>query len=286
MDYWSESRPSEAEWMYKQIPVPVAGGEVDTAYFDEGNGPAVLLLHGSGPGVSAEANWVRTLPALSGQFRVVAPDLMGFGQSPRPDGAAYEGTTWIEQAVGLLDALGISQCSVIGNSFGGALSLGMSLLHPHRVTRQVLMGPGGVAFTATPALERAWGYAGTTEAEMHELLVSFVYDASLVTDDIVTARHAAAMRPGILDEYAKMFPPPAQQRIDSGALSVEQLQSITQDTLVIHGRDDRIVPLTVGVDLVRSIPNAQLHVFGKCGHWVQFEQADRFNRLVIDFLQN
>lgn len=94
------------------------------------------------------------------------------------------------------------------------------------------------------------------------------------------------MRPGILEEYAKMFPPPRQALIDAGVLTDSQLGSIRQETLIVHGRDDRIVPLSVGVDLVRKIPNAQLHVFGNCGHRVQIEQADRFNRLVLDFLQN
>lgn len=271
--------------MYKRVTVSVDGHDVETAYLDEGDGPVVLLLHGSGPGVSAQANWSRTVPALSEHFRVIAPDLLGFGETVRPEGLSYIGPTWAGHVLGFLDTLGVQQCSVVGNSFGGSLSLRLSLLHPNRVERQVLMGPGGLKFTATAALERAWAYQGRTESDMWDLLASFLHNPGLLTPEVVKARHQAAMRPGVLEEYAQMFPAPGQRLIDAGALSPSELRSINQETLIVHGRDDKIVPMSVGVDLVNMVPNAQLHIFGKCGHWVQIEAADRFNRLVLDFLK-
>lgn len=278
--------PINGVTMYKRVSVRVSDSDVDTAYIDAGRGPVVLLLHGSGPGVSAAANWSTTVPALAEHFRVVAPDLLGFGDTLRPLGLSFAGPVWVEHIIGLLDALGVDECSVVGNSFGGSLSLRLSLHAPERVRRQVLMGPGGVAFTLTPQLEAAWGYQGTTEDDMRALLRLFVHDPTLVTDDVVRARNDAALRPGVLEEYAQMFPPPRQKLLDAGALTDRQFASVVADTLLIHGREDQIVPLSVAVDMVRKIPNAQLHVFGKCGHWVQIEQAARFNRLVLDFLQS
>src|SRR5208283_5072297 len=125
---------------------------------DEGQGPAILFIHGSGPGVSAFANWRLTIPALSGRYRVIAPDMVGFGFSDRPKDVSYRKETWVAQAVGLLDALKIEKAHVVGNSFGGAIALAMAIKHPERVGRLALMGAVGVPFPITPGLDAVWGY--------------------------------------------------------------------------------------------------------------------------------
>ena len=126
---------------------------VATNYHDYGAGAPVLLVHGSGPGVSAWANWRTVLPALSQRLRVVAPDILGFGYTARPPGTAYGPATWLEHLLGFLDALNLSQVSVVGNSFGGALALRLAAKAPERVDRLVLMGSVGVPFAITPGLE-------------------------------------------------------------------------------------------------------------------------------------
>ena len=146
------------------------------------------------------------------------------------------------------------------------------------------MGPVGVAFPITAALDAAWAYSGSTEADMRAQLMDFVCNPALVTSDVVTARHAAAMQPGVIESYLQMFPAPRQQWVQALALTDDELRSIGQDTLILHGREDRIIPLSASEELVRKIPRAQLHVLGQCGHWVQIEQAHRFNALIANFL--
>ena len=135
----------------------VASG-IRTNYHDQGQGHSVLLIHGSGPGVSAWANWRLAIPELAKQARVIAPDMVGFGFTDRPVKPRYDMDTWVNQAVGLLDALGIDKTDLVGNSFGGALALALTIRHPHRVRRLVLMGSVGVKFPITPGLDAAWGY--------------------------------------------------------------------------------------------------------------------------------
>jgi 2-hydroxymuconate-semialdehyde hydrolase len=209
---------------------------------------------------------------------------MGFGDTVRPEGLEFTPQTWVEHIIGLLDALDVTRCAVVGNSFGGSLALRISLQRPDLIERQVLMGPAGTSFPVTSELDAAWGYTASTPARMRAQLEDFVHDSSLVTEQLVHDRHAAATAPGVLEQYAQMFPPPRQRWVDALALTDEQLGSVTQETLIVHGREDRIVRLESSEKLVRLIPNAQLHVFGGCGHWVQIEQGPRFVRLVGSFL--
>jgi 2-hydroxymuconate-semialdehyde hydrolase len=116
-------------------------------------GAPVLLIHGSGPGVSAYANWRLTIPALAERFQVVAPDMAGFGFSERPAHASYDLALWVGQVVGLLEALGLERVSVVGNSFGGAVALRLATSHPELVDRLVLMGSVGVPFPITAGLD-------------------------------------------------------------------------------------------------------------------------------------
>ncbi len=132
-------------------------GAFDTNVHDLGQGAPALFIHGSGPGVSAWANWRLALPVLAQARRVIAPDVAGFGYTDRPPGIAYTMDTWVQQAIDLLDALDVERADVVGNSFGGALSLALAIRAPHRVRRLVLMGSVGVPFAITPGLDAVWG---------------------------------------------------------------------------------------------------------------------------------
>lgn len=248
-----------------------------------GSGEPVLLLHGSGPGVTAWANWRLTIPALADRFAVVAPDVVGFGFTERPPDFAYDLPAWTTHVTGLLDALGIGSTHVIGNSFGGALALSLAATHPDRVRRLVLMGSAGTHFEITPGLEAVWGYEPSVE-NMRSLLDLFAYDRELVNDELAQLRYEASVRPGIQEAFAALFPPPRQAALDVLAQPDEVLAGLPQETLLVHGREDRVIPLASSLRLFGLIPRAQLHVFGRCGHWTQIEHADRFNRLVVDFL--
>lgn len=256
---------------------------IDTNYHDLGSGFPVLMIHGSGPGVSAWANWRLVIPALSKARRVIAPDMVGFGYTERPAGIRYDLDTWVAHAVGVLDALKIEQADLVGNSFGGALSLAIAVRHPKRVRRLVLMGSAGVDFELTPALDEVWGYTPSFE-KMRRMMDLFAYDRSIVTDDLARMRYEASLQPGLQEAYAAMFPAPRQLCIEALCSPVHDLRALPHETLIIHGREDQVIPQSNALKLSHWIPNSQLHIFGKCGHWTQIEHSDRFARLVGDFL--
>jgi 2-hydroxymuconate-semialdehyde hydrolase len=169
--------------MSAEIGRTVDVGGIATNYHDEGDGPPVLLIHGSGPGVSAWANWRLTIPALAKRFRVVAPDILGFGYTERPDGVTYHPETWLGHLTGLLDALDLDRVSIVGNSFGGALALRLAVEQPHRLDRLVLMGSAGISFPITDGLDAVWGYQPSVEA-MRALMGVFAYDRALLTEEL------------------------------------------------------------------------------------------------------
>ena len=260
----------------------VANGIV-TNYHDVGTGFPVLLIHGSGPGVSAWANWRLTIPVLAAQRRVIAPDMVGFGYSERPAGVLYNMDTWVAQAVGLLDALKIEQADLVGNSFGGGLALALAIRHPKRVRRLVLMGSAGVSFPITEGLDAVWGYQPSI-ANMRKLLDIFAYDRTLMSDELAELRYKASILPGFQEAFESMFPAPRQNGVESLASREEDIRALPHETLVIHGREDKVLPLSNSLTLSAWIARSQLHVFGRCGHWTQIEHAARFTQLVGNFL--
>lgn len=255
---------------------------IETNVHDIGQGAPVFLIHGSGPGVTAWANWRLTMPVLAERFRVVAPDMVGFGYTERPAGVRYSMDGWVDHALGVMDALGLEQTHLVGNSFGGALALALAIRAPHRVKRLVLMGSVGVSFPITPGLEAAWGYTPSID-NMRRLLDVFAFDRKLVNDDLARLRYEASIRPGFQESFASMFPAPRQRWVDSMASREEDIRALPHETLLIHGREDQVIPTATSQQLFEWIPRAQLHLFGQCGHWTQIEHAATFTRLVGDF---
>ena len=264
----------------------VAAG-IRTNYHDVGTGHPLLLIHGSGPGVSAWANWRLVISELAQQARVIAPDMVGFGFTDRLDltqpGQRYDMDTWVRQAVGLLDALGIEKTDLVGNSFGGALALALTIRHPRRVRRLVLMGSVGVGFPITPGLDAVWGYEPSFE-NMRRIMDVFTWDGSLVNDELARMRYEASNQPGFQESFSAMFPAPRQRWVDAMTSSEKDIRALPHHTLVVHGREDQVIPLSTSQTLAAWIPRSQLHVFGQCGHWTQIEHTARFVRLVGDFL--
>lgn len=260
---------------------------IRTNLHDAGEGTAgastVLLIHGSGPGVTAWANWRLTIPELAMRSRVLAPDLVGFGYTERPDGIQYGLDAWVSHAVGVLDALDVERADVVGNSFGGAIALALAIRHPKRVRKLVLMGSVGIPFPITPALDAVWGYEPSLAA-MRGLLDVFAYDRALATDELAELRYRASIQPGFQEAFAAMFPAPRERWVDALASDYAEIMALPNDTLIIHGRDDQVIPPDNALRLNHLISRSQLHLFGRCGHWVQIEHATRFNRLVGDFL--
>ena len=266
-----------------EIGSSINAGGIMTNYHDQGQGAPVVLLHGSGPGVSAWANWRLVIPHLANNFRTVAPDIVGFGFTDRPEGISYDMQTWLRHALDFLDAMQIERAHVVGNSFGGALSVALAIHAPERVSRLVLMGSVGMEFELTQGLDITWGYTPSLQ-NMRKLLDLFAFNRALVTDDLAQLRYEASMRPGIQEAYAAMFPAPRQEGIRKICSREADVKNIKHETLIIHGRDDLVIPVSCSQDLFRCIRNSQLHIFGNCGHWTQIEHNRRFNQLVTNFL--
>jgi 2-hydroxy-6-oxo-octa-2,4-dienoate hydrolase len=264
----------------------LVAAEHRTNYFDEGHGKPLFLLHGSGPGVSAATNWAGVMPELARDMRVIAPDIAGFGYTEFKDDCRYDIKLWVRHLVGILDALGIEKASFCGNSFGGALAIGLAAFAPERVDKLVLLGTPAGEFVQTAGLRSVWEYEPSME-NMARTLALFPFDTSIITDEMVRVRYEASARPGAQEALRKLIPKPNE----TGPTMVKGfpesvLEKITAPTLVLHGREDAVVPPPCGFLLAQTIPNAELHLFGRCGHWVQVERGTRFLQLVRDFCAN
>ncbi len=258
-------------------------GAIQTNYHDVGQGEPILLLHGSGPGVSAWANWRLSIQALQQDYRLLAPDFAGFGYSLFPEDMPFNRDTWLQQIVDFLDALGLEQVNVIGNSFGGSMALALAIYHPERVKKLILMGSVGVPFELTAGLDAVWGYTPSFE-NMQAIMKVFAYNQNLVGDDLVQMRYLASTKADTRAAYERMFPAPRQQWVNAMSHPEEKVRQIHQPTLMIHGRDDQVIPLATSLTLLNWIENSQLHIFSQCGHWTQIEHAKTFTQLVAHFL--
>jgi 2-hydroxymuconate-semialdehyde hydrolase len=257
---------------------------IATHYHDAGEGRAVLLLHGSGPGVSAWANWRLVIPELSERFRVVAPDQIGFNQTMPSGSVRYGRELWTNHALRLMDTLGVETFDVVGNSMGGAIAFSMASSHPGRIGRVIAMGTMGVATELPEGLDEVWGYEPSVE-RMRRLIELFAYDQAIVTDDLVQLRYEASVAPGIQEAFSAMFPAPRQRWLDDLALARDELQALRLPVLLVHGWNDRVVPpSSSSLPLMDILPDVRLHAFGQCGHWVMIEQTRAFNALVAGFL--
>ena len=255
-----------------------------TNYPDAGEGEPVLLLHGSGAGVSGWANWRGLIPHLSQRYRVIVPDLVGFGYTEvSTDYQVDFMNSWIDQLLALMDGLGIEKAHIVGNSFGGAVALWMAWRAPERTGRLVLMGAGGVPIVVGPELAALWGYKPSPEA-MRNAMSVMAYNQDLITDELVEMRYRATLRPGAQEVFERVFPLPHQRWLDAEALPIHGLQAIENDVLLIHGREDRVVPPDASLTMHKLLKNSQLHMIGKCGHWTMMEHPTRFRQLVENFL--
>lgn len=250
--------------------------DLDTNYHEAGVGDPVILLHGSGPGVSGWTNWKRVLPRLAEDFRVLAPDMAGFGFTQRNPDLHYDIKLWVRHLIAFMDALDIKRASLVGNSFGGSLSLAAASRFPDRFDRLVLMGTPCDAFMMTPGLRAAWDYTPDRDV-MRATMLHFPYDPAIITEELVEDRYRASLIPGAQEGLRKLLVQPAEDGDTPLSGMPEHLvRQIAHPTLILHGREDKVIPVEMGVKLAHAMPNAELHMFGKCGHWVQSERAEAF----------
>jgi pimeloyl-ACP methyl ester carboxylesterase len=265
------------------VPHTIAAGGIKTSYLEAGSGEPVIMLHGSGPGVSALANWQHNIHALAQRFHVLAPDIVGFGATERPDDIIYSLRTWTDHVWAFLDAHDIGKTAIVGNSLGGRIALQMATDRPDRITKMVLMGAPGVGMTLTDGLIALRGYEPSREAMRDLLRAYFAVNPAMITDDLVETRYAASIADGAYEAYRTMFYDPRHAGSELG-ITEDEVRAIATPTLLVHGREDKVVPVQVSMTMLGLLPNADLHVFSACGHWTQIERADEFSVLIADYL--
>ncbi|MDT5315627.1 MAG: 2-hydroxymuconate-semialdehyde hydrolase [Mycobacterium sp.] len=265
-------------------PRTIDAGGIATHYLEAGSGDPVIMLHGSGPGVSATANWQHNIETLAKRFRVLAPDIVGFGDTERPADVVYSLRTWTDHVWAFLDAHHIEAASVVGNSLGGRIAMQMATDQPERITKMVLMGAPGVGMTLTAGLTALRAYQPSPDAMRDLLRNYFAVDPAMITDDLVRIRYEASVANGAFEAYQAMFTDPRHAGSELGITEAE-VRAIATPTLLVHGREDQVVPLAVSITMLALFPHADLHVFSACGHWTQIERAHEFSTLVANYLE-
>ncbi|MFE3373151.1 alpha/beta fold hydrolase [Streptomyces sp. NPDC059173] len=261
---------------------------------ETGDGPPVLLLHGGGPGASGVSNYARNITELAKEYRVIVPDLPGYGRSTKGvDGSDPFGDL-ADGIRGLLDELGLEKAHLVGNSYGGACALRLALDTPNRVDRMVLMGPGGIGTTRslpTPGLNSLLNYYtgdGPSRQKLEKFIRNYlVFNAADVPDAAIDERYRASIDPEVIAA------PPLRRPSGPNALRTVWKMDFTRDArlsrlpvpaLVLWGAQDRVNRPSGGPMLAERMPNCDLYMAANTGHWVQFERAELFNRLCADFL--
>jgi pimeloyl-ACP methyl ester carboxylesterase len=249
------------------------------AVIDVHEGPAVLFLHGTAPGTTAEANFGPLIASIQGH-RLIAPDLLGFGASPKPEGLDYGPDLWVRQARELLDERGIADVVLVGNSLGARVATTLAAAEPSRVRGLVLLSTR-VRPSQTKAQQLLRDYTPGLSAMETLLRECFVTDQSLVTPDLVRRRYEDSAQPGAQEALHTTF---AHLAKNPSAPTPDQLSRLTMPTLLLHGREDRVVPVENASVLADAMPHANLHLLGGTGHWLQIERAATVNALVGEFL--
>lgn len=259
---------------------------------ETGEGYPVLLLHGGGPGASGLSNYARNIEALSQHFRVLVPDMPGYGQSSKGVNRSDPFGDLAQSMLGLLDALKIGAAHVVGNSYGGACGLRMALDQPQRVTSLVLMGPGGVGTTrALPTkglnlLLNYYGGAGPSREKLSAFIRGYlVADGSQVPESVIDERYQASLDPEVVAQPPLRRPNSLKAALRMDFTRDPRLPACTTPTLVLWGTQDKVNRPSGGPALQKTMPHCDLYLFGNTGHWVQWERADEFNATTVGFLE-
>ena len=270
----------------------IATGQGVLRYHEAGDGPPLVLLHGSGPGVTGWRNFSGNLAALAGHFRCLVLEFPGFGVSDPTDEHPMRAA--VPAVTRLLDGLGIGRADVVGNSMGGIVATQVALAHPDRVRRLVTIGGIGTSLLSPAPSEGIRLLMEFTDDPTRERLVqwlhSMVYDPALVTEELIEERWEQATEPGTLASARRMY---GKAAFAAGAAAAKAssappywalLAKLAAPTLITWGRDDRVSPVDMALMAMRLIPDAELHVFPNCGHWVMIEQKAAWESVVLSFL--
>lgn len=260
----------------------VAGGH-EIAIAEAGSGPAVVFIHGSGPGASGASNFRDNWPAfVAAGYRVILPDLIGYGASSKPEGIDYTLQLFTDTLYEALRAHGVEKAVLVGNSLGGGVAIQMTLDHPEFAERLILMAPGCIEeqasyFTMPGIAKMVSGFGGPdfNLDEQRRLVSNLVHPsfAGKIPDALVQERFAVA-RTQPKDVLARMRTPNLGPRL--GALE--------QPIFVMWGLQDEFCPESGSRHFLVAGCDVRVMTFNNVGHWVQVERSEEFNRYCIEFM--
>jgi len=261
--------------------VPVGSG-FEMHYTEHGAGPPVVFVHGSGPGANAWSNFSPNVgPVVRAGFRCLLPDMIGFGYSSKPTGIDYTLDLFAPTLLSFLDALDVKSCVLVGNSLGGAISMRLAIDHPERVDKLVVMGPGGIetreVYFKMPGIEKmVSGFvgAGFDRDGLRRMLSLLAYDPRHVTDELLEERY----------NVLQTQPKDVLARMSIVDLTPE-LGRIKCPVLGFWGVEDQFCPSSGYEKILRAVPDSRFIIYSRTGHWAMIEQAEDFNRNVIEFLK-
>ncbi|WP_027943794.1 alpha/beta fold hydrolase [Amycolatopsis taiwanensis] len=261
-------------------------------YHEAGDGPGLLLLHGSGPGVTGWRNYRGNLASFARHFRCLVLEFPGFGVSEETDEHPMMAAP--KAVLRFLAGLGLDRVDVIGNSMGGFVATNVALRRPELFRRIVTIGGiGRNIFSPAPG-EGINLLMDFTENPTRETLVrwmrSMVHNPDVVTEEMIEERWKHATEPKTLESARRMYGRKAMAASLAAAEKSDQppawamLHKITAPTLITWGRDDRVSPMDMALVPMRTMPNVELHVLGNCGHWAMIEQKAAWESAVLAFL--
>jgi 2-hydroxy-6-oxo-6-(2'-aminophenyl)hexa-2,4-dienoate hydrolase len=260
-----------------------AGG-VRTHYIEAGQGKPLILIHGGGAGADAIGNWRTTLAEFARYFRVVAYDMVGFGDTGKPDPASFEysQSARVSHLRDFLDALGIRNASFIGNSMGGCTALGLAVECPERVERLVLMGSAGLTTELHADLLPVIQYDFTRDG-MLKLIRALTNEGFQPAPELVDYRLQKSLQPDCRAAYGATMKWIREQ----GGLfyAPEYISRVRCPTLVVNGKQDKVVPVANAYRFLELIENSWGYIMPHCGHWAMIERPEDFARACLRFLE-
>lgn len=257
-----------------------------THYYDQGEGIPLLMLHGSGSGTSAAVTWWQNMPHLSQNYRTIAFDSIGYGETMTAADSTYGIKQWGDHTLRLMDALNIEKAWLIGSSLGGWTALQLALDHPERICGVVSIGTGGAKKTNKPKpVTGNKPKSALSAAHIRQDLQKNICNDDLVCDTLVNLRYQAALKEQAGGLRPNLLAARDRDR-DQFALDFDALAKLTLPVLLIHGMNDKVVPLSRSLELLNVMPTANAHFYSQAGHWPHIGKADEFNALVSSYIKH
>lgn len=261
----------------------ITTGDFGTYFFEVGEGDPLILIHGGGAGADGWSNWASSLPHFDKRMRTFVVDMVGFGRSDKPDPSqfTYSQDARNRQLIHFIEALGLTKVNLIGNSMGGATALGVALERPDLVANLVLMGAAGLDSQMSPELASIMNYDFTLEG-MRRIGDALTNPNYVMSEEQLRYRYELSLDPDAQAAYTATM---AWVRENGFGYTAEQIAQVKTRTLVFHGKDDKVVPLTDAFKFLGLLDNSTGYLMPNCGHWVMNEYPEAFSKIVLDFLE-